>query len=163
MRLLTATAPGGEEARRAASVALEAWTRGLDIRLRFLNIGIEETVLVLPDASGPGEPAAAALLASEEAIARCRPAVLLLHGGGTAALAAAVSAAKAGVPVVRTGAGRRDGPTADEERAADRLAAVRLAAEEGLRSLRDEGLPAEPFTPEAAVRAVLRLQREAGP
>ena len=51
----------------------------------------------------------------------------------------------------------------DEERAADRLATVRLAAEEALAALRDEGLDGEPFTPEAAVRAALRIQREAGP
>jgi hypothetical protein len=163
VRLLTVVAPGGDEARRSVSVALDAWTRGLDIRLRFLNIGIEETVLVLPAPVGPGEPSATALRMAEEAIDRAEPAVVLLHGGGPAALAAAVSAAKAGVPVVRTGAGGRAGLAADEERAADRLTAVRLAAEGALAALRDEGLPGEPFTPEAAVRAVLRLQREAGP
>jgi UDP-N-acetylglucosamine 2-epimerase len=163
VRLLTVVAPGGEEARRAVSGALEAWTRGLDIRLRFLNIGFEETVLVLAAPAGPGEPAAAALLQAEEAIARDAPAVVLLHGGGPAALAAAGSASKAGVPVVRTGAGARDGRSADEERATDRLAAVRLAAEDGLAALRAEGLDGEPFTPDAAVRAALRLQREAAP
>ncbi|HEU4394352.1 MAG TPA: UDP-N-acetylglucosamine 2-epimerase [Planctomycetota bacterium] len=161
MKLLTVVAPGGEEARRAVSVALGAWTRGLDIRLRFLNIGFEERVVVLEATKGPGEPAAAALLASERAIDREKPAVVLLHGGGPAALAAAVSAAKAGVPVVRTAAGDRRGPGADEERAADRLATVRLAPEEALAALRDEGLDGEPFTPEAAVRAALRIQREA--
>ena len=161
MRLLTIEAPGGGEERRAVSVALGEWTRGLDIRLRFLNIGFEESVLVLDAPPGPGEPAASALLAAERALERERPAVVILHGGGPAALAAAVSAAKSGVPLVRTGAGRRDGPAADEERAADRLASVRLAPEDRLAALRDEGLDGEPFTPAAAVRAALRLQREA--
>jgi UDP-N-acetylglucosamine 2-epimerase len=142
------------------SVALAAWTKGLDIRLRFLNIGVEESVIVL-EAAAPGEPAAAALAAVEEALGRGRPAVVLLHGGGPAALAAGVSAVKAGVPVVRTAAGLRDGPSSDEDRAADRLAAALLAAgPEALAALAAEGLRGEPFSPEAAVRAVIRLQRE---
>jgi UDP-N-acetylglucosamine 2-epimerase len=161
VRLLTVVAPGGGAAREAVSAALSAWTRGLDIRLRFLNIGIEETVLELDGAAGPGEPAAAALASVERALRRAAPAAVLLHGRGPAALAAAVSAAKAGVPVVRTGAGARDGPGADEDRAADRLGAVLLAAgPAALEALRAEGLAAEPFTPDAAVRAVVRIQRE---
>jgi UDP-N-acetylglucosamine 2-epimerase len=154
LRLLTVVAPGGEDSRAAVSTALAAWTRGLDIRLRFLNIGVEEEVLALPV---PGN----ALAAVEEALARRRPAVVLLHGGGPAALAAAVSAGKAGVPVVRTAAGLREGASGDEERAADRLSASLLARDGGgLRALAAEGLAAEAFTPEAAVRAVIRLQRD---
>ena len=162
MKLLTVTAPGGAATREAVSGALTAWTKGLDIRLRFLNIGVEEAHLALEETSGPGEPAAAALLAVERAVAKERPGVVLLHGGGPAALAAAVTASKAGLPVVRTAAGRRDGPWGDEERAADRLSAVLLAPDAAaLEALRAEGLAGEPFEPEAAVRAVVRVVREA--
>ena len=154
MKLLTVVAPGGEGTRAAVSVALAAWTRGLDIRLRFLNIGVEEEVLFLP---GRGT----ALEAVEAALVRHRPAVVLLHGTGPAALAAAISSSKAGVPVVRTAAGIRDGEPGDEDRAADRLAAALLAAgPASVAALAAEGLAGEPFTPEAAVRAVIRLHRE---
>ena len=160
MRLLTVVAPGGDEARAEVSGALVSWTRGLDIRLRFLNIGVEESVVVLEGAP-PGEPPGAALASVEEALWRSRPAVLLLHGRGPAALAACVSAGKAGVPVVRTAGGLRDGATADEDRAADRLSAALLApGPAALAALAGEGLPGEPYAPEAAVRAVIRLQRE---
>lgn len=160
MRLLTVVAPGGARTRAAVSGALAAWTRGLDIRLRFLNIGVEESVVELAGA-GPGEPPAPALASVEEAIGRHRPAVVLLHGRGAEALAACVSAAKAGVPVVRTAAGLRDGASSDEDRAADRLAAALLApgAAEAA-ALEAEGLECEAFSPEAAVRAVIRVQRE---
>ena len=154
MRLLTVVAPGGEGTRATVSAALAAWTRGLDIRLRFLNIGVEEEALAVP---APAE----ALAAVEAALLRVRPAVVLLHGTGPAALAAAVSAAKSAVPFVRTAAGIRDGAAADEDRAADRLAAALLAPGPGeLEALAAEGLAGERFTPEAAVRAVIRLHRE---
>jgi hypothetical protein len=157
VRLLTVAAPGGAAARDAVSPALRAWTKGLDIRLRFLNIGIEERVLDLP----PGS-AEAAGVAVERDLASFRPDVLLLHGGGDAALGAALAAARAGIPVVRSAAGRRDGAAADAERAADRLAAALLAADAPARdALAAEGLRGEPFSPEAAVQAVLRLPREA--
>jgi hypothetical protein len=154
VNLLTLVAPGGEGHRAAVSAALAAWTRGLDIRLRFLNIGVEEEVLVL--AAGDGAPAAV-----EAALLRRRPGVVLLHGRGPSALAAAIAASKAGVPLVRTAAGGRDGAAGDEDRAADRLCQARLSTEgEALAALEAEGLPGEPFTPEAAVRAVIRLHRE---
>jgi hypothetical protein len=162
VRLLTVVAPEGAAAAAAPSEALAAWTRGLDIRLRFLNIGVEETVLAPPEPAA-GAPAAAALAEVERAVDRLEPSVLLLHGRGPVALAAALSAAKAGVPVVRTAAGLRDGPAGDEDRAADRLAAARLApGAAALEALGAEGLDGTEFTPEAAVRAVLRLQRETG-
>ena len=161
MRILTVVAPGGGEMRESVSLAVNAWTRGLDIRLRFLNIGLEETVLVLPSGRGPAEPAAAGLEAVEQAISRLRPGAVLLHGGGPAALAAAVTAAKAGVPVVRTGAGRRDGPDGDAERAADRLATVRASADAAaLAVLRDEGLDGTEGSPEEVVKALVRVVRE---
>lgn len=161
MRLVTFVAPGGGEARRAVSEAVAAWNRGLDIRLRFLNLAVEEAVVEVPAPAGDGQPADGALAASEDAIRRESPAVVLLHGGGPAALAAALSAAKAGIPLVRTGAGRREGRWVDEERAADRLCAARLAASPGnLAVLAAEGLAGDAFSPEAALRAVTRLQRD---
>jgi UDP-N-acetylglucosamine 2-epimerase len=160
VRLLTLVAPGGDGTRAALSGALAAWTRGLDIRLRFLEMGVEETVLALD--AGEGRDAAAALASVERALARERPSVAVLHGRGPAALAAAVTASKAGLPLVRVGAGLRDGASADEDRAADRLASERFAAgEAALEALRAEGLSAEAWSPEAAVRAVIRLHREA--
>ena len=158
MRILVLAAPGEAEARAAVSAAVGAWNRGLDIRLRFLDIGLEEILLELPDPAGdPG----AGLLVVEEAILRAGPAGALLHGRGPAALAAAVSLAKAGVPLVRTAAGLRDGPFADADRAADRLSAVRLApTPAALAALSAEGLEAEPFAADAAVKAVIRLRRE---
>ncbi len=161
MRLLTLVAPGGEEARRRVSEALAAWNRGLDIRLRFLNLVVEESVRVLPEAAPGADALAGALGGAEEAVLREAPAVVLLHGRGPAAVAAALAVVKAGLPLVRSAAGRRDGRGADEERAADRLCAARLAEEDGdLGALAAEGLAGVPFSPEAALRAVMRLQRE---
>lgn len=170
MRLLTVVAPGGEARQGAVSAALAAWNRALDIRLRFLHIGVEEAVLVLVSVPGPGEPAASSLGEVERAIERERPAMVLLHGGGPGALAAAVTSAKAGIPVVRTGAGRREGPHADEERAADRLAAGCLADDgAAMAALRGEGLgersgetgpPADPGSAERVVKAVIRILRD---
>ena len=153
MKLLTLVAPGGDEARRTVSGALAEWTRGLDIRLRFLNIGVEEAVVVL---------AGDALGVAEAALLRERPAAALLHGRGPLAMAAAISVSKAGVPLVRTGAGRRDGEFSDGERAADRLGTALLAeAAADLAALAAEGLAGEPFSPGAAVKAVIRINREA--
>ncbi|MCK6480620.1 MAG: hypothetical protein L6R43_10855 [Planctomycetes bacterium] len=158
MRILVLAAPGGEEARAAAAAAVAAWNRALDIRLRFLDLVIEEAAVALGPPEGvpaEGHPGAA------EALRRERPSVALLHGRGPAALAAAVSAGRAGVPLVRTAAGLRDGPDADADRAADRLAAALLAPSgEALAVLAAEGLAAEPFSAEAAVKALIRLRRE---
>ncbi len=167
MRILTAVAAGGSDARVALSAALEAWSRGLDIRLRFLNIGIEELVVDVSADGAPGEGAAEGLAAVEAAILREKPALLVVHGGGAAALAAVITAAKSGVPSLRTAAGVRGGPEDGEERAADRLATVRLAGDAAAAArLRGEGLDAteSPADREAwgaaAAKVVLRVLRE---
>ncbi len=170
MRLLTVVAPGGEARQAEVSRALAAWNRGLDIRLRFLNVGVEEAVLV-PAAGGDARPAPGAGLEEVEgSIRRERPALVLLHGGGPLALAAAITATKAALPLVRTGAGRRPAGTEGEERAADRLSSLRLAdGAAEVATLRAEGLEgaAEEVGPagsegaaERVVKAVLRVLRD---
>jgi UDP-N-acetylglucosamine 2-epimerase len=123
------------------SAAMERWNRGLDIRLRFLNIGIEETVIQLDEVAGAGETEASGLEQVEQAIVDLAPNVLLLHGHGPAALAAAVSASKSGVTILRTGAGRRDGEISAIECACDRLAsALVVEGEIGHEALLADGL-----------------------
>lgn len=170
MRILTVTVPGSGAARDSVSGALAEWNRGLDIRLRFLNIGIEEARLDLAPAEDPGEAAAAALERVESHILRERPVLVVLHGGGPAALSTAVSAAKAGVPLLRTASGIRGGEHDGEERGADRLATFRLACgREALAHLVGEGLdegssdpgsPGEAGWEEAVARAILRVVRD---
>jgi hypothetical protein len=165
VRILAVTAPGGEARARALSGAVAAWNRGLDIRLRFLAIGVEEASFVLPGGAGAAE----GLVAVDAAVARERPALLVLHGSGPGALAAAISAARSAVPVLRTGSGERGGPTEEEDRAVDRLATVRCAdGPAALENLRAEGLgegslvagdPADPAAVERALQALLRALR----
>jgi hypothetical protein len=170
MKILTVTLPGAEGARDAVSASLADWNRGIDIRLRFLNIGIEETRLDLEPGADIGEDCAVALERVETAIARERPVLILLHGGGAPALSVAVTAAKATVPLFRTSAGMRGGPFDGEERGADRLATVRMAAgsaalaelvEENLgEGSSDPGSPGSPGWEGAVARAVVRILRE---
>jgi UDP-N-acetylglucosamine 2-epimerase (non-hydrolysing) len=118
MKVLRVHAPGTPaHVAQAVGRAVVEFNRGLDIRLRFLSIGIEETVVEVADA------AAAAEVVSKAAADRAPDAVVLL-GDGPAALAAATSAVRARAALVRVGAGRREGPDADAARAVDRLASL---------------------------------------
>jgi len=165
MKLLRVHAPGTPDglAERVGRAVVE-FNRGLDIRLRFLSIGIEETVVDVASAAGAADAVAAAL--RERA-----PDLVVVFGDGPAALAAAACAARAHVVVVRAGAGRRDGPAADEARAIDRLAALHLVhgpafakvlEDEAAAGQRvDVGDAGDPASGERIVRALSRARRAA--
>jgi UDP-N-acetylglucosamine 2-epimerase len=179
MKVLRVHAPGTDPVLAGhVTAAVRTFNAELDIRLRFLAIGIEERVLDVQDAAGAAEQVGAALGGAQDASeatasgpdgapAPTTDAVLLL-GGGEAAVAAAATAARARVPVVRVGAGAR-GEGADAARAVDRLAAVRLAHDDlALQALREEGLgeasetvgaPGDPASGERIVRALSRARR----
>lgn len=132
MKVLRIHAPGTSRAlaERVGS-AVADFNRGLDIRLRFLSIGIDESVLDVPDAA----------TADAAAAAEPRPDALVLLGDGAAAVAAATCAARAGIAVVRVGAGRRSGADPDAARAVDRLAAVLIVHDAACaRALQAEGV-----------------------
>jgi UDP-N-acetylglucosamine 2-epimerase len=165
MRVLRVHAPGTDAA-LAAGVgrAVLDFNRALDIRLRFLAIGVEETVLEVRSAAEASEALAAAL--KEQA-----PDAVLLLGDGPAALAAATCTVRERAILVRVGAGRRGGPDADASRAVDRLAALHLVhAESDAAALAGEG-SATPLvevgavddaaTGEKIVRALSRARRAA--
>jgi UDP-N-acetylglucosamine 2-epimerase len=158
MKVLRVHAPGvpGALAERVGR-AVADFNRGLDIRLRFLSIGIDESVIAV---EGPG--AADAVTASMET----RPDVIVVLGDGAEAVAAATSASRAGIAVVRVGAGRRGGTDPDAARAVDRLAAVLLvhdaAAARALASEGAAGLVVDVGAeddPSAAVRIVEAVSR----
>jgi alkyl hydroperoxide reductase subunit AhpF len=165
MRVLRVHAPGTPRglAERVGRAVVE-FNRGLDIRLRFLSIGIEETVIDVESS-----PAAATAVAAS--LAECVPDVVVVFGDGPAALAAAVCAARGGAIVVRAGAGRREGPAADEARAIDRLAALHLVhGAECAKVLDDEAVAGQrvdvgdaddPASGERIVRALSRARRAA--
>jgi hypothetical protein len=167
MKVLRVHAPGADP-RLGPSIeaAVRAFNGGLDIRLRFLAIGIEEQVTEAPDAATAAETVGGAL--GTGASAPGADAVLLL-GGGEAAVAAASAAVRARVPVLRVGAGERTGPGADAARAVDRLSAVLLVhAADAAAALRAEdaaaaveviGAPDDPAIGERIVRALSRARR----
>jgi UDP-N-acetylglucosamine 2-epimerase len=144
--------------------AVVEFNRGLDIRLRFLSIGIEETVLDVTSAAAAADGVAAALRGSA-------PDLVVVFGDGPAALAAAACAARAQAVVVRAGAGRREGLAADEARAIDRLAALHLVHDAtGAKVLEEESVPGQrvdvggaddPASGERIVRALSRARRAA--
>ncbi len=124
MRVLRVLAPGHDVALTAlVSDAVAAFNRGVDIRLRFLSIHIEETQVTVT------EPDEAAELVNA-AIDRDRPAVAILEGHGETALSAAAACVRRNVPLSRLGAGDRRGATADSARGIDRLASQLLVLDD---------------------------------
>jgi UDP-N-acetylglucosamine 2-epimerase len=88
---------------------------------------------------------AAALSSLEPVLADLRPAAVLVHGDGIAALAAALVASKLGMPMIRIGAGARSRDAGDQTEinrtVADRVCDLLLCADRaGLDTLRAEGL-----------------------
>lgn len=167
MRVVRVHAPGAEEVLAAAvAEAVRAFNGALDIRLRFLAIGIEETVLAVADAASAAEAVGAALESRE---GRTGADVVLILGDGDAAVAAATVARRAQVPALRVGAGDRPGPDPGAARAVDRICSVLLArGAEAVRTLREEGVtgeiedvgePGDPATGERIVRALARARR----
>jgi hypothetical protein len=160
MKVLRVEAPGTDPAlAQAIAAAVASFNANLDIRLRFLSIGIEETVVRPADAASAAERVGAEL-------ARGGVDAVLLLGDGEAAVAAAAAAVRAQAPLVRPGAGRRSGPAADAARAVDRLANVLIAHDAAaLEALREEGLAAAetlgrvPAAGERVVRALTAARR----
>ena len=163
MKVLRVHAPGASRSlAERVGAAVADFNRGLDIRLRFLSIGIDESVIEV-DGAGAADAVTAAM--------ETRPDVLVLLGGGAEAVAAATSASRAGIAVVRVGAGRRAGTDPDAARAIDRLAAVlivhdaaaaRALAAEGVTGLVvDVGGQDDPSAAVRIVEAVSRARRSA--
>lgn len=162
MRVLRVEGPGTDpRIAEAIGAAVVAFNGALDIRLRFLAIGIEETVLAA------GEPHAA-----PEAVARSLSSApfeaVVLLGDPEVAHACAAAADRAGVPVVRVGAGLRSGGAADASRAVDRIARALVALDDAAaEALRGEGFsPSEEprgddpaAAGERVVRALTRVRR----
>ncbi len=163
MKLLVVRAPGAHAAlTRSVDAALAAFNAALDIRLRFLSIGIETRSVDVTSAADAADIVGAAL-------ADGGADVVLLLGGGESAVAAAATARRAETPVVRAGAGVRGRGDADgADRAADRLAEVLLPFDAaGAKALRAEGLvpatevgdPADPAAGSRVVAAVTAARR----
>jgi len=165
MRVLRVHAPGTSRglADRVGRAVVD-FNRSLDIRLRFLSIGIDETVIDVESAAAASDAVAAAVRASA-------PDIVIVFGDGPGALAAAACAARGHCVVVRAGAGRREGPAADEARAIDRLAALHLVhGAAAARILEDEAVAGQrvdvgdaddPASGERIVRALSRARRAA--
>lgn len=165
MRILRIHAPGTDEGlARALGEAVVAFNRGLDIRLRFLSVGIDEQVVAVEQAAHAAESVGEALRTGGIEMA-------VLFGDGEAALSAAAAVGRAQSVLVRVGSGVRVGAGADTSRAIDRIAAVRLAlGPEAAAALADEGLdpPGEnvgaaddPETAGRIVKALSRARRQA--
>jgi len=135
MKLLRILCPGYDgTASDALRDAVAAFNSGLDIRLRFLAIGVEDRELVVED----GPDAAAEVESRLDAFA---PDAVVLFGNGAAAVAAATMAVRGAATLARFGAGFRAGPEADTARAVDHLATVLLVVDDTSEAtLRDEGL-----------------------
>ncbi len=162
MKVLRVQADGVDEPLSAAlRQAFQAFNRGLDIRLRFLAIGIDERVLTVGDAASAAERV-------DGAITEFGAEYMVLDGDGEGALAAATAAARRHVPLVRLRAGRRDGDHADAARAVDRIATILIASNAAsVALLADEGLeghvaPAGEEVGKTVIRMLRRLRQRGG-
>jgi len=135
MRVVRLVTPGADAAlAEQVRDALQAFNRGLDIRLRFLSIFLEDEEVRLDDPESAAERTAQVLDAS-------RPSVVIVHGDGTSALAAATVAARGDAVLAHLGAGARGGEDADTARAVDRLCGLLLAVgDDAVAALASEGL-----------------------
>ena len=163
MRVLRIHAPNTDPA-LAGSVcaAVTGFNAGLDIRLRFLSIVIEEQVLEVSGAADAAETVSASVHSTP-------PDVVVLMGEGEAAVAAAAAVIRAHHVLVRVGAGARHGASADANRAVDRIATMHLAhGGDALAALEAEGLggaahdvgpPGDPSIGERVVGTLSRARR----
>lgn len=165
MKILRVHAPGTDVAlAKAIGAAVASFNADLDIRLRFLSIGVDEVVLDVASA----ENAAAAV---GSALAGGAADVVVLLGGGEAGLAAAAAVVRAQVPLFRIGAGRRSGcddGVDGASRGIDHLATCRIAlgeadaavlAAEGLDVAQTVTIGKRDETGAAIVRAVTRRRQ----
>ena len=135
MRILRVLTPGADDG-VAASVrdAIASFNRGLDIRLRFLSILIEDTELRVE------EPESAAELVGA-AIEERAPSIVVVQGDEVCALAAATVAARGDRVVAHLGAGTRPECDADTARAIDRVCGLLLPiGDAAYAALLEEGL-----------------------
>lgn len=139
MKILRVLAPSAEpELADHVREGVAEFNRGLDIRLRFLAIGVEDSEVVVE------EPESAAEIVAE-AMAAAQPTVVLVHGDDSAALAAATIAARSDAVIAHVGAGVRsglqEGADADTARAIDHVCGLLLAiGPEAVEALAEEGL-----------------------
>jgi UDP-N-acetylglucosamine 2-epimerase len=135
MKILRVLAPDADPSQVGqVRDAVQAFNRGLDIRLRFLAIVVEDRELQVDEPETAAETVGAALAAYG-------PSVVLVQGADEAALAAATVAAREDVLLARLGAGSRDGPAADVARAVDHLCGLLIVLDdEASASLASEGL-----------------------
>ncbi len=138
MRVALLLAPGAQsETVTRLRDAVRSFNRGLDIRLRFLSIGIDLHELSMDD---PAE----ASQGVDELLLQFDPEAAVLIGDGETAVAAAAAVVRQHRTLVRLGAGRRAGANADAARAVDRLATWRLVdSDEPAAALAREGLTAQ--------------------
>jgi len=162
MRVLRVLAAGADDGLSdVLRAAFRAFNRELDIRLRFLAIGIDERVLTVGDAASSAEGV-------DGALADFGPEYVVLDGDGAGALAAATTVARHHIPLVRLRAGRRDGEHADAARAVDRIATVLIAHDADCTArLADEGLeghvaPAGEDVGMTVIRTLRRLRQRGG-
>lgn len=107
--------PGADPAARSFREAAESFNRGLDIRLRFLDVGFElRDVPVAADATAAAERLAAT-------IRSFRPGRVLVLGSGPALLECAALAAKEQVPIAFLADGTEDRSAGAIARFADLL------------------------------------------
>ena len=159
MKILRVIAPGSDPSLQAAmGEAITSFNRGVDIRLRFLSIHVDQVELIVDE---PGSAAARV----DEAITLHRPAVALLDGDGETALASAAACVRRGVPLARLRAGRRDGADADAARGVDRLAGQLLTLDDAAHGrlveegLADKAVRIDEADPVAVGTAVIRALR----
>ena len=143
MRILRVHGDGTDEVlARSIGSAIASFNAALDIRLRFLAIGVDEVVLDLrgsaADVARGGADAADASERVGRALADDHFDLVVLLGGGTNGLAAATVTVRAQVPLVRVGAGMNTRVGADDplsrskegmsapDRAIDQLSATHL-------------------------------------
>ncbi|MHC4471777.1 MAG: hypothetical protein ACYTDY_12115 [Planctomycetota bacterium] len=121
MRVVVVTeSPDADETTRQFLEAAEAYNRGLDIRLRFLDVGFELRTIAVR----PGEPAPAVAL--EETLLTFRPGVVLVLGTSPRILECAAAAAKAHLPI----AFLHDGGPEGSATAIARIAQILILGEE---------------------------------
>ena len=135
MRVLRVLSPDADEPlAQSVREGVRAFNRGLDIRLRFLSIVVEDSELRVADP----ESAAELMGRSLEEFA---PTVVLVQGGDASALAAATLAARTDAVVAHLAAGDRGVDDVDTARALDHVCGLLLAlGESEMQVLRDEGL-----------------------
>ncbi len=147
--------PGADHLARDFAGAADSFNRGLDFRLRFLDVGFEYRLVPVP---AEGEVPSVLL---EGTLARFEPAAVLVLGGGLPLLECAALAARRRAPLAYFADGRDDRTA----RAIARLSRILLAAHDAPAMAPDPAGVREDLSPSAApgptlVRLLVRSVRE---